>query len=419
MKQKIKTKVVNISKKHPIFRKLIRFLLGTYKKIRYLLYYLKYKLNDKVIFFEAYGGNSYGCSPKAIYQYMKNSSEYKDYTFVWAFKKPDNYKDVFDKDTIIVEKNSKEYFKYLSISKYWIVNFLLDTSIIKKKNQVYLQCWHGTPLKKLRYDIEVEGAVMNDIKDIRKRNDLDTKRIDYFISPSKFCTEKFTSAFNLKRLNKENILIEKGYPRNDYLYKYDKKDISKIKENLGIDKNKKIILYAPTFRDNQHISGVGYTYNLGLDFDNLKELSKEYVILFRAHYFVANSFDFEKYKGFIYDVSDYDDINDLYIVSDILITDYSSVFFDYANLKKPMIFYMYDLDEYKNKLRDFYIDVKTLPGKIVTKEKDLVKEIKDTKNFKYDEKYRKFNEKFNYLEDGNASERVTEVIFNEKNNKKN
>ena len=78
------------------------------------------------------------------------------------------------------------------------------------------------------------------------------------------------------------------------------------------------------------------------------KFGKDYLILFRPHYFIANSFDFDKYKGFVYNVADIDDINELYIISDLLITDYSSVFFDYANLKRPMIFFMYDLEHYKN-----------------------------------------------------------------------
>jgi len=414
MKFRLKKFIINLSKKNSFFRKLSRSLFSQYKMIKYLPYYLRYKVNDKVIFFEVFGGNSYACSPRAIYEYMKSDDKYKDYTFVWCFKDPDKYKDVFDDDVILIKDKSKEYYKYLSVSKYWIVNFLLDTSIIKKKEQIYVQCWHGTPLKKLRCDIEVTGAVLNDLKDIRKRNDLDVKRIDYFLSPSKFCTEKFTSAFNLENLNKKDIIIEKGYPRNDYLYKYSEEDVIKIKKKLGIKSDKKIILYAPTFRDNQHTSGVGYTYDLGLDFNNLKKLSSQYIILFRAHYFVANAFNFDDYKGFVYDVSKYDNINDLYVISDLLVTDYSSVFFDFANLKRPMLFYMYDFDEYKNSLRDFYIDIKMLPGLVVYNEDDLIKSILDSKNFKYNKKYKDFNKKFNYLDDGNASKRVVEVIFNEK-----
>ena len=416
VKKQIKKIATDISKKNILFRKTFRKLIYFKRKIKYLKYYYKYDVDDKMIFFEAYNGRNYACSPKALYEYMIKNKKFNDYKFVWAFKNINQHKILKNKNTIVVKTNSKEYFKYLSLSKYWIVNSLIDVSIKKKKNQIYLQCWHGTPLKKLRYDIEVKGAVLNTISEIRKRNDLDAIKFDYFISPSKFCTEKFISAFNLKKLGKDNIIVEKGYPRNDYLFNYKKEDIDKIKKLLKLPKGKKVILYAPTFRDNQHTSGVGYTYNLGINFDKMqKELSKDYIILFRTHYFVSNSFDFSKYDKFIYDVSKYDDINDLYIISDLLITDYSSVFFDFANLKKPMLFYMYDLDDYKNNLRDFYFDLNILPGPIVKQEDELIKEIKNIDNYDelYHDKYIKFNEKFNYLDDGKSTERVVEVIFNE------
>ena len=211
------------------------------------------------------------------------------------------------------------------------------------------------------------------------------------------------------------LVNEEGYPRNDFLYNYTNKDIKNIKEKLGIDTtNKKIILYAPTWRDNQHKSGIGYTYKTEIDFDLLqKELGQDFIILFRAHYFVSNSFDFEKYKGFVYNVSDIDDINELYAISDILITDYSSVFFDYANLKRPIIFYMYDLDEYKENIHDFYIDLKELPGNIIKTEEKLINEIKNIcSSFKYDENYKKFNDKYTYLDDGQSSKRVVERLIN-------
>ena len=390
----IKKYLVNLSKKNVWLRKIFRFLIYVKNKIIYSYYYLFYKVSPKMILFESFYGNSYSCSPKAIYEYMLTDERFKDFTFVWAFKEPNKYS--FDERTILVKSNSRRYYKYLSKSKYWIVNLLINTGVKKKKNQVYVQCWHGTPLKKLRYDIEKDN-ILNSVSEVRKRNDLDAIKFDYFISPSKFCTEKFTSAFNLKNLNKENIFIEKGYPRNDYLFNYKKSDVKKIKKELNIPLNKKVILYAPTFRDNQ-VNENGYTYNVVLDFEKLKkEISDEYVVLFRAHYFIANKFNFDKYNGFVYNVSKYEDINELYIISDLLITDYSSVFFDFANLKRPELFYMYDYDDYKNNLRDFYISLKELPGPIVQSEEELIDEIKkiDSYNKKYKIKYENFNKKYN------------------------
>lgn len=412
--KKIKAMIIDICKKNVVFRKMIRFFRLFFKKLNYLKYKLKYKVDDKTIFFEVYDGRNYTCSPKAIYEKMLTMKEFKDFKFIWAFNDPSKHDVMKDKRLVIVKTNTKDYYKYISSSKYWIVNSIMDECITKKKGQVYVQCWHGTPLKRLRYDIEVNGAVLNTIEEIRKRNDRDAVKFDYFISPSKYCTEKFTSAFNLIALGKKDIIIEEGYPRNDSLFNRNKKDVDKIKERLGIPKDKKVICYLPTFRDNQHTSGVGYTYNLAIDFDSLKKrFGKDYVILFKPHYFIANKIDLSKYKNFVYNVASYDEINDIYLASDLLITDYSSVFFDYANLNRPVMFYMYDFDDYKNNLRDFYISLDELPGPIAKTQKELEDYIVNIHKSisKYKKTYDKFNDKYNYLDDGNASERVIRVIF--------
>jgi CDP-glycerol glycerophosphotransferase len=192
------------------------------------------------------------------------------------------------------------------------------------------------------------------------------------------------------------------------------KDIDNLKKDLSIDSSKKIILYAPTWRDNQHISGQGYTYDLNIDFGKLREeFGDEYIILFRAHYFISNNIDLSEYEGFVYDVSKYDDINELYVISDILITDYSSVFFDYANLKRPIMFYMYDFDEYKNNMRDFYIDIDELPGPIAKTQNELIEAIKNVETYQkdYGEKYKAFYDKYDYLDDGNASQRLLDICI--------
>lgn len=412
--KKIRVFLINISKKSPFFRAVLRKCIFIKNRMLYMCNYFK-PVNEKRILFESFMGRKYVDSPKAIYEYMIKTKEYKDYEFVWFFKEPEKYKYLEENpNTKVLTYGSKEYYKLYATSKYWFTNSRVPDTILKKKEQIYVQCWHGTPLKRLGFDIEVKGGnAMNSIKDIRYKYEVDSKKYTYMVSPSRFCTEKFISAFNLKNVGKEDIIIEKGYPRNDFLINYKEKDVKRIKKELDLPKDKKIILYAPTWRDNQHTSGVGYTYKTEVDFDYLKEkLGDEYIILFRAHYFVANSFDFDKYKGFVYNVSDYDDINELYIIGDMLITDYSSVFFDYSILKRPMLFYMYDLDEYQHELRDFYFDIEELPGPIVKTEDELIKAIEKSKKFKYDKKYKAFNDKYTYLDDGNASERVVKEIIN-------
>lgn len=416
MKQKLKKIITSLSKKSLIIRKLTRKIIHIYRYLIFKLRTVGIKVENKTIIFSTFNGKSYSCSPKAIYEYMLNDEKYKDYNFIWAFKNPENYNNVKNnKNTTIVKTGSKEFSKALARAKYWVFNYKVADELSPKKNQVFLQCWHGTPLKRLGCDLQHYDNKLNTVKEMKKRYKIEAQKFSYFISPSKFATEKFISAWNLKEIGKENIIIEKGYPRNDFLYNYTQDDVKRIKENLQIDNiNKKVILYAPTYRGNQHQSGIGYTYKTEVDFDRLqKELGDDYIILFRAHYFVANSFNFAKYEGFVVNVSDYDDINELYVISDMLITDYSSVFFDYANLRRPLIFHMYDLEHYRDESNGFYFDVEeVLPGRITRTEDDLIEEIKKMgTSFKYTEKYKKFNDKFNYLDDGHASKRVVETFI--------
>lgn len=415
IKSTIKNLVLAISEKSIVARKVIRSTFDLYRKIKYKIATVGIKIDEKTIMFCVFNGKSYTCSPKAIYEYMIKSEEYKEYKFIWAFKSVEKYNFLEkNRNTKVVKMNSKEYKKYLAKAKYWIFNYKIPDYLYPKKEQVFVQCWHGTPLKRLGCDLEHFDNVLNTMEGMKKRYKIEASKFSYFISPSKFASEKFISAWNLKEIGKENIIIEEGYPRNDFLYNYTEQDVDKIKKELGIEKEtRKIILYAPTYRSDQHETGVGYTYKEEVDFSRLQEeIGDKYIILFRPHYFIANSFDFEKYNGFVYNVSEIDDINELYIISDMLITDYSSVFFDYANLKRPMIFYMYDLEHYKDESNGFYIDLKELPGNIVKTQEDLEKEILALdKNFVYDEKYKKFNEKYNYLDDGNASMRVVEKII--------
>ena len=410
MMKKIKKVLVNIAKKNQMFRIILRFLINLKYKVVYKCYSITKKIDNKTIIFESFVGNKYACSPKAIYEEMIKDNKFKNFKFYWSFKNPKTKRSIKNLErSNLVKRNSKKFIEICSTAKYIITNSRLPDYIIRRKGQVYLQCWHGTPLKKLGYDLTTEGGnALNSLKDMQNKYKTEAKRFTHLLSPSKFTTEKLSKAFNLEKNNNKVKILEVGYPRNDFLFKSTAKDKKDLKKLLNLPSNKKVILYAPTWRDNQHEAGVGYTYDLGVNFDNLKEnLNDEFVILFRTHYFVANKFNFDKYKDFVINVSEYEDIVDLYTISDLLITDYSSVFFDYANLKRPIIFYMYDLEKYKNEIRGFYLDLNELPGKITTKEDELINEIKNIENnFKYDEKYITFNKKYNYLDEKNISKKV-------------
>lgn len=409
--KKAKKLIFDIVKKNKAFRIVFRGSRDAAYRIKMTLDDPFGKIDDRLVYFQTFSGRGYSDSPKAMYEYMMQAPEYKDFRFVWSFKEPERFQFLKNDRTDIVKFRTRADNIALRTAKYWITNYRMLNHQYPRKGQIYVQCWHGTPLKRLGYDLESSDNVMNSGSEIREKYRSDAKKFSYIISPSPFTTEKFASAWNLTETRQTHKIIEEGYPRNDRLINTTPEERTELRKKLGVD-DKKVILYAPTWRDNQHTSGQGYTYKTEVDFDKLREeLGDDYVILFRAHYLVANSFDFDRYRGFVEDVSSYSDINELYIVADILITDYSSVFFDYANLRKPVIFYMYDLEEYANDIRGFYISLDELPGPVVRDEDALIKEVRKTDGWKPDEKYEQFCEKYNPKDDGHASERVLAKII--------
>ncbi|HBI73569.1 MAG TPA: CDP-glycerol:glycerophosphate glycerophosphotransferase, partial [Lachnospiraceae bacterium] len=278
----------------------------------------------------------------------------------------------------------------------------------KKKGNIFLETWHGTPLKKLVFDQEeVMGA-----SPLYKAQFYKQSRVwDYLVSANHFSSEAFRSAF---LFDKE--ILEYGYPRNDILHRDNKEEIAaRIRKKLKIPEGKKTILYAPTWRDNEYYGHGKYKFALHLDLRLLrKELGEDYVVLLRTHYFIADSLDVTGVEDFAINVSKYDDISELYLVSDMLITDYSSVFFDFANLKRPILFYTYDLDKYRDMIRGFYLDIETeVPGPLLYTNEEVVEAIKHIEDIssEYQEKYDAFYERFCSLEDGHAAEKIAREVF--------
>ena len=407
---------IKIAEKSTFLRIFMRNTRNLIRRVSYKTAGAASKVDEKLVIFASYNGKSYACSPKAVYEQMLCDDKYADYRFVWLFDEPEKYSFLeANRNTTVIRNKSKECEKYLHMAKYWIFNSRALDFWTPSSEQVYVQCWHGTPLKKLGYDIENSNNAMNSLTEIRSKYRNDAKRLDYLLSPCDFVTEKFITAWRLEKFGKKDAVLQIGYPRNDYLVNYDSGDIEKIKKKLGLENDKrKIILYAPTWRDNQHDAHNGYVYNNPVDFDYFKEkLEKDYIILFRAHYLVANEFDFDAYSGFVYNASDYDDINELYVISDLLITDYSSVFFDYAILGRPMLFYMYDMEEYRDEVRGFYIDINSLPGEVLKTEEELVDAIE---KIDYDEERNRallsrFNAEYNQMNDGKASQRLLDILL--------
>ncbi len=381
----------------------------------------KFQTDTKLVVFESFQGKSYSCSPKAIYEYMISCPDFSDYKYVWVFRDITAHGE-FPENTRLVKFDSEEAMDAYAQAGTWIVNSRLREFFNPRSDQKYIQCWHGTPFKKIGCDVTCAGNATSTVEEIHSEYKNDALKIHKFISPGKYTTEKLISAFDLKSCGRENRIIQQGYPRNDSLFNSFEKKVEKIKAALKIPDNKKVVLYCPTYRDNQY-DGEGYSLKPGIDFKSLYDkFGGDMVILFRAHYFIADKFDFKEYNDFVLNVSEYDDINDLFLASDILVTDYSSVFFDYANLVRPMIFYLYDFEEYKNNMRDFYFGTAMLPGVTVHEQEKLetalgaiLNNLKNGGNGlgRYAAAIASFNKRFNPMEDGGSAERTVKEIFND------
>ena len=383
-------------------------------KIIRVLYKSTYKLvpvDEKMVIFISFHGRGYSDNPRAIYEEMRRDERFKDYKFIW-FIKNHKSKKIDIPGAKIVEYFSFPYFYYMSKAKYWIINCKMPTYICKKEEQVYLQTWHGTPLKRLGHDIIApEDATFYrsgvSFDQMCNSYDIDVERYNYMISPNKFCTKVFQTAFAIDRPR----LIETGYPRNDFITNVTENEILELKKKFGFPLDKKILLYAPTWRDNSYVTS-GYTFELKADFHRWKEiLGDEYIVVFKPHYLIINNYkDDKSLEGFLYSVPAEAEINELYVLSDMLVTDYSSVFFDYAVQNRPIYFYMYDLEEYKEELRGFYLDIYTeLPGKVYEDETSM---LTDIKNEVYDYAFLKeFNKRFNSEQTGDCAKKAIDIVF--------
>lgn len=365
----------------------------------------KNKLNEKMIFFESFFGKSYTGNPKYLYEAMLEMGMDKEYTFVWAYSGDD--KEIIPGNPIIVDRfEPGDYYKYLALSKYWINNIIFPIHT-KRPGNVYLQTWHGTPLKKLGYDITIPGPEVQGRENFYN----ESRNWDYLISSNPYSTKIFKRAF---KYDKE--VLEDGYPINDIFFKDNAEFVKNLKSKLGIEENKKIILYAPTWKDDEQNESWEHYFNLEIDLERLyEEFSDEYVVILKMHHLVSENLRIdEKLKDFAIDLSSYDDIQELYVLSDILITDYSSVFFDYAHSRRPILFFVPDLNHYIENVRGLYLNMeKELPGPLIKDNDELIDIIKniDDVSSEYSDKYDEFYERFCSLCKGDSAKRIIEKVF--------
>jgi CDP-glycerol glycerophosphotransferase len=348
------------------------------------------RIDEKMIIFSAHS-RKYNDSPRTIYEYMYPKPQYKDYKYVWALEDPDNVE--VPGPAIKVKSDTLEYFKLTLKAKYWITCVNIERSLhYKKKNCIYLNTWHGTAFNTIGN--EAGG-----------RKDYDFSHITYFCYESDFQKYHCMKGFNTR----EEAMIPTGYPRNDTLYYVTPEEVRSLKVKLGLPLDKKIVLYAPTWRDstdNGKTCAIKPPINVKYWEERLKD---DYIVLFRTHAYTNTLLGID-FNEVIRDYSTYPVVNDLFKVSDVLISDYSSCVTDYCILERPIICFAYDYEDYKA-TRGLNIDFETeMPSGIKKTEKEVIDHLL---SMDYDEECKKtkaLKDKYTYI-GGRATEICVKKMF--------
>jgi CDP-glycerol glycerophosphotransferase len=357
------------------------------------------------VFFVSWKGKSCGDNPLGIAEELRRRGDDRDHAWAvtdWSVPVPEG--------GTAVLRGTQEYYEALARSKYLISNDDMQPPFGKRSGQVYLQTWHGTPLKRIGFDIAnpqfISGTAYFD--HLAK----DVAQWDLLLSPNPFSTPIMRRAFRY-----DGEICEYGYPRNDLLSRGDTPALAaRVRARLGLPEGKKVVLYAPTWRDNQvYANGRRYRFDMRLDLERAwRELGPDYVFLIRGHHHMADDVPAGMRDGFAVNVTAYPDITELYLVADVLVTDYSSAAFDYAVTGRPMVFFTYDLAEYRDNLRGFYFDFEAeAPGPLLATSAEVIEALRDIDPVaaSYRDAYQRFAARFCSLEDGKAAARICDRLF--------
>lgn len=350
MDKNIKTRIIHVLKHNTTIQNMYRYIVGAV--VRFVGVFVK--TDDKLVLMNGHG-YKYNDSPRAIHEKMCEAGIAKDFKIVWALNDPELYS---IPECQIIKMDTLRYFITALKAKYWVSCVNIERALkFKKKNTIYLNTWHGAL-------INLCGNAVNG------RNDFHWDHINYFCVCSDYEKPYIIRDFGVK----ENALITTGYPRNDKLYKIENQEVEMLKRKLEIPFDKKIILYAPTWRETKD---GGSTYELlpPIDWNLWKEkLGDEYIVLLRTHPYTTKLMNVN-FDNFVRNCTEYPEVNHLLMVADILISDYSSISLDYCILEKPMICFGYDYETYSAE-RGFYYDLdENMPGGVVRTQDGIINRI--------------------------------------------
>lgn len=298
-----------------------------------------------------------------------------------------------------LKTNSLKAIKALATARVWVESNRKEAFTRKRSGQYYIQLWHGgLPLKKIEGDCaEFLGEMY--INRAKK----DSNMTDLYVSNGRFCTEMYRRAFWFS-----GPILECGTPRNDILFSKNSNSQDKTKEILNICRNKKVLLYAPTYRsEDEH-------YSYQIDFQRVQKALKrrfdgEWVIIVRLHPLVSDHSKEFSYNSEIINGSDYPDMYELMSISDILITDYSNTMFEFSMMNRPVFLLTRDINTYKSE-RGLYFSMDELPFLSAVDENELVKKIENFNEEEYIICVNEFFDKVELMETGRASTIVSQKI---------
>ncbi|AEG31692.1 CDP-glycerol glycerophosphotransferase family protein [Thiomicrospira cyclica] len=322
-------------------------------------YYEALELKPDTILFESFNGVSMSCNPYAIFVAMQNDPAYTNWKYIWVVNDtnppPKEYKK--QKNIVFVKKDSDLYLRYLAKCSYLVNNSTYPPYFIRKEGQKYLNTWHGTPWKTLGKDIK------NNFME-HKNTQRNFLHATHILSPNTHTTWVLRERYDIEGLYTGKF-AETGYPRIDLTLNMDESRKTSLQEKLGLDPNKKTILYAPTWR--------GTLGSVELEVEKLiNEINAlkhpDINLLFRGHYFVESA-AYENDLGNLV-VPQEVNTNELLGIIDVLVTDYSSIAFDFMVTGKPIIYYLEDYEQYKQE-RGLYFEADKLPGEVAYDIKEL------------------------------------------------
>jgi CDP-glycerol glycerophosphotransferase len=307
----------------------------------------------------------------------------------------------------VLRAQSREYYEAVARARYVVTNDHFPAWFERRPDQICLQTWHGTPLKQLGFDV---SRLRNEVRQFEHEWERQRRNWQYVLSPNRFTTPILQRAYDLS-----GELLETGYPRTDVLAGAEREQRGReLRRRLGLPEHARVVLYAPTYRDQARDLAGRYRLDPGLDVERLRAaVGEDTIVLFRKHHYVVDPVPVTA-DGFVRDVSAYPDGTEILLAADVLVTDYSSTMFEYANTGRPILFFTYDLDAYRDQIRGFYFDFEaTAPGPLLGTTDELGAALRelDAVSARYAQRYADFVAAFCELDDGHAAERVVDRIF--------